>query len=139
MSWHGRKTGPQRRNIAADRALQYDALLEQRLLQLERLDLLGEQRGVEIDVCALVEIAGGIGAVGDGRRIAPPADAGNTRPVLPFDQLQLGDQAPGGAVSGVQPGLIFVAQPLPGGALDRDVAWLRSKIGKLREKDGPAV
>ena len=58
-----------RRNIAADQGLQGYALLDQCLLQLERLDFLGEKRGVEIDIASLVEITCGIGLVGNVCRI----------------------------------------------------------------------
>ena len=62
-------------------------MLNQRLFQLERLDLLSEERGMEIDKAPLIEIACGISTIGDGRCIAQSSDAGKTRLILRLYQL----------------------------------------------------
>jgi hypothetical protein len=63
-----------RRDIAADQRLQDYALFEQRLFQLERLDLLSEESGVEVNIAPLVEIARRVGSVRDFRSIAQSAN-----------------------------------------------------------------
>src|SRR5271165_4281778 len=77
---------------------------------------------MEIDIAPLVEIAGRIGAVGDFCGIAQSANTGEARRILRFDQVELGNQASGGAASSVQPRLVFFVQQLAGSPLDCDIA-----------------
>ena len=89
---------------------------------------------MEIDKAPLVEIACGIGTVGDGRCIAQPADAGETPLILRLDQVQLGDQATGCTVGCVQSCLVFVVEALARSPLDGDIALVAIKDGQADRK-----
>ncbi len=111
-----------RRQPGAEQGRERGALVEDLLLQTDRLALLAQPRRHELHIAEFVEQAGTQGTTSAGRQFLCLGKAGAGGVALALQQAEVGEQRPYAALGSGEAGCILGAKLLTGGPLDRDLA-----------------